>query len=44
MEAGYRTVAWDGADDAGRPLASGLYFVRLNSGDERATARVLRIR
>lgn len=27
--AGRSTLVWDGADDAGRPVASGLYFVRL---------------
>ena len=27
--AGSHTVSWDGTDDAGRPLARGIYFVRL---------------
>jgi hypothetical protein len=29
FEAGTRTVAWNGQDDAGRHMAAGLYFVRL---------------
>jgi hypothetical protein len=29
VEAGAHRTAWDGQDDAGRPLASGVYFLRL---------------
>jgi hypothetical protein len=41
LGAGEHGVAWDRADDAGRPCPSGLYFVRLRAGDEMRTARVL---
>jgi hypothetical protein len=32
VAAGSRVVGWDGTDDAGRPLASGTYFLRLQGG------------
>jgi predicted GH43/DUF377 family glycosyl hydrolase len=36
-------ATWDGRDDAGRPLPPGLYFARLQSGEQSATARVIRL-
>ncbi|MBK8167010.1 MAG: T9SS type A sorting domain-containing protein [bacterium] len=33
LEAGERTVTWDGDDDRGGRVASGLYFCRLSVGD-----------
>lgn len=35
-----RTV-WDGTDELGQPLPSGAYFVRVDAGNEHATARVV---
>ena len=32
FEAGEHTLSWNGADAAGRPLASGVYFLRLRAG------------
>jgi hypothetical protein len=37
--AGARTVRLEARDDAGAPLAPGLYFVRVTAGAERASAR-----
>jgi serine protease AprX len=37
-------VAWDGRDDEGRITESGLYFVRLAVGAERATLRLIALR
>ncbi len=37
-------VAWDGLDDAGRPLAAGAYFVRLEGGGTRETGRITLLR
>ncbi|MFQ6092693.1 MAG: FlgD immunoglobulin-like domain containing protein [bacterium] len=34
-EAGYYTVTWDGRDDGGRELASGVYFYQLSVDSER---------
>lgn len=35
---------WDGRDDAGREAPSGVYFVRLRSGDQAAGGKVILIR
>jgi phage tail sheath protein FI len=35
---------WDGADDAGRALPSGVYFVRVSGGGESATRSVVLVR
>lgn len=32
VAAGRKSVSWDGRDDAGRPVASGTYFLRLEAG------------
>lgn len=40
---GHHDVAWDGRDDAGRPAASGVYFVRLTASGRTAVGRVVRI-
>ncbi|MCA9752043.1 MAG: T9SS type A sorting domain-containing protein [Gemmatimonadetes bacterium] len=41
---GLRDVPWPGTDDAGRPLPSGVYFVRVSAGGERHGLRVVRLR
>jgi hypothetical protein len=33
MEAGNHVATWDGKDSRGIPMASGIYFVRMKSGD-----------
>ena len=33
QEPGYHQVSWDSRDDSGRPLANGVYFYRLVSGN-----------
>jgi hypothetical protein len=38
---GAYNVTWSGADDHGRSLANGVYFVRLTAGDYRATEKVV---
>jgi hypothetical protein len=42
--AGAHEAAWDGTDDAGVAVPTGIYFLRLVSGSERRTVRVLRAR
>lgn len=43
-DGGVRRVSWPGDDDAGRSLAPGVYFLRLENGCGSATRKVLRIR
>ena len=38
------TLAWDGTDAAGRPLAAGTYFARLESAPGRISLQVKLIR
>ncbi|MBI5836871.1 MAG: T9SS type A sorting domain-containing protein [Candidatus Eisenbacteria bacterium] len=39
-DAGRHSVAWDGADATGQPVASGLYFYRLGAAGAAATRKV----
>jgi subtilisin-like proprotein convertase family protein len=44
MDAGTYEIVWDGTDAAGRPMASGLYFYRLETGEERLVRRMSLLR
>jgi hypothetical protein len=44
MQTGLNTVAWDGKDNAGRRLNSGVYFYRLAAGNQIVTRRIVMIR
>jgi hypothetical protein len=39
--AGCHSVAWAGDDEFGRPVGAGIYFVRIEAGDFRATGKML---
>jgi hypothetical protein len=41
---GGETVVWDGLDHAGQPIASGVYFARLESSEETQTAKLVYMR
>jgi hypothetical protein len=41
---GWRDVVWDGRDDAGAPLPAGMYFVRVETAHDAASAKVLRLK
>lgn len=41
MDKGYGEVTWDGADQSGRPVASGIYFYRLEGGEVSITKRMM---
>jgi flagellar hook assembly protein FlgD len=42
--AGRHALGWDGRDDGGRHLASGVYFARLSLGDETRNRRLVIMR
>ncbi len=44
MAAGHHTVDWDGADNMGRPLSSGVYFYMLESKDFRKTRKMMLVK
>jgi hypothetical protein len=44
LPAGGETVVWNGVDATGRPIASGVYFARVESGSEVLTSKVVYIR
>jgi glycosidase len=41
---GPHEVKWDGSDSAGQDLASGVYFLHLDTGDETRTSKVMLLR
>jgi flagellar hook assembly protein FlgD len=40
LPAGSHEVTWTGDDDAGRPVAAGVYFYLVAHGDERSVGRM----
>ncbi|NKB67978.1 MAG: T9SS type A sorting domain-containing protein [Candidatus Latescibacteria bacterium] len=44
LSAGEHQRIWDGSDDAGRPLATGVYLYQLRAGAQAATGRLLLLR
>ena len=40
LASGYHQVVWDGTDDRGNPVGSGLFFIELRAGGERRTQRL----
>jgi hypothetical protein len=43
-EAGYHQVLWDGRNEEGATVSSGIYFYTLMCGDERVTKRMVKIK
>ena len=43
-EAGGYSIGWDGMDDAGRALVSGMYFYNLTAGDRSETRKLILLR
>jgi hypothetical protein len=37
-------LAWDGRDDTGRPVAAGVYFLRVSTDEGDATDATIRLR
>ena len=44
MPAGYHAIDWDGRDTDGRQVSSGVYWYRVNAGDEAQTRKLLVVR
>jgi len=44
LESGFHRLVWEGQDDQGRVLASGLYLVVLRAGSEARTQKVIMLR
>ena len=44
LPAGLNELVWNGRDTAGRPLASGAYFVKLATENEHLTRRLTLVR
>ncbi len=44
VRSGEQEIRWDGTDDHGRCVASGVYFVRVKTSDEEGVSRVVLIR
>lgn len=40
QEGGVKTLTWDGRDDSGHPLPSGVYFCEVEAGEYRATRKM----
>jgi flagellar hook assembly protein FlgD len=43
LPAGFHTINWDGADDEGAAMASGVYIYRLSMGTQAAVKRMVLI-
>jgi flagellar hook assembly protein FlgD len=41
FETGQHSVVWDGTDDLGRSMSSGIYFYRITVGEDTAVRRML---
>jgi hypothetical protein len=44
LEAGRHRIGWETQDDSGRPVATGVYFVRVKAGGDRLVRKVLVVR
>ena len=44
QEAGSHEITWDGADDRGRAVASGVYLYRLKTGNQQLSRRLVFVR
>ena len=44
QSAGYQSVNWDGADDRGQPVSSGIYLYRLQAESYSETMKMVLLR
>jgi flagellar hook assembly protein FlgD len=43
-EPGYKSICWDGRNNEGRPLASGVYFYRIQAKDFSCTKQLIMVK
>lgn len=41
MHAGFHSIQWDGTNDQGLSLSSGMYFYRLDTGEFRSVKKLV---
>jgi flagellar hook assembly protein FlgD len=44
VKAGYHSLIWDGRNETGRAVASGIYFVQLQAGSYQQTRKLALIK
>ena len=44
LAAGHHSLAWDGRDGGGQPVASGSYLLKVSAGDWEAASKVVKAR
>ena len=44
MESGYHNICWDGTDETGYPVASGVYFYRINADKFNASKKMVMLK
>ncbi|MCK4695639.1 MAG: T9SS type A sorting domain-containing protein, partial [Candidatus Cloacimonetes bacterium] len=44
LDAGYHSVVWDGKDDTGKPVASGIYFYKLQTKKDSSMKKMILLR
>jgi flagellar hook assembly protein FlgD len=42
FSAGDHQLTWDGRNDAGAPVPDGIYFIRITSGNQEVTGKILK--
>ncbi len=41
MDAGLHQIVWEGLDDAGKQISSGIYFYKMKAGEYTATRKMI---
>jgi len=41
QDAGYKSVIWDGTDEFGRPVGTGIYLYQIQAGDFIQTRKIM---
>ena len=41
MDSGFHKVVWDGKDENGKSVSSGIYFYKMNTGEYTSTKKMI---